>query len=692
MILGHHPEIGGEIRPNRDGHVNNETLPMTIRRRGRLIGPGLLILAFGSGCDRSARPPAGVEAAPVRAISLADAVASAQPGDTIVLPMGTYEGGVTLPPRVSLRGAGYRRTIVDARKAEVGVAVEGGEGAEVSDLTVWGASKTDVLVVGASGFALRRVRTTGGLNGVNFADVTAGRIENVISDDNRYGIVVSGGRGNAVVNCTLAGNSSLGLSFPSGEGMLAFNNCIAESVTGVYLGASARGVRLDHNLYFSLFAGKMAGQVGRKTLADWQAPSGQDAHSVQLPLAFRDSRNGDYRPEGTLPWSPERVTTADWGVAELGGVKAPEADLAGVPRAGRPDVGAFEVAPPPVPPRPADGMLTIRSDDGVKGAGLFAPDGREVVRLYHDLPLRAGKHPFWLPSRDVRGGPIAAGTYELRTTERGNLGANPAISKATAYTIDEPAALALAALPAPPPPIPPRPAPPAVRVPRLAAALPIDGNLAKWREAGVAPQIIVTAETATGAIDGPNDVSALIRLAYHGDALYLQVLTFDDAPSFHQPVGRHHRQDGVELCINGFRHGFKFDITRTSDSGPIVFRRRLDASHLDLLIPPDHAPRVVKALPDARDVPERRLIESIYGVDMADSPVIVTECKLPIDAATYSDAVKDLFPLQSGRNFRIGFVINDNDAPGPDVPNSLVWPATFGDTNPIEDSAIAVLE
>jgi Right handed beta helix region len=665
---------------------------MTMRCHGRWIGPGLLILAIGPGCDRSPRPRAVVEAAQVRAISLADAVASAQPGDTIVLPTGTYEGGVTLPPRVSLRGAGYRKTILDARKAEVGLAIEGGEGAEVSDLTVWGASKTDLLVVGATGVSLRRLRTTGGLNGVNFADVTSGRIENVISDDNRYGIVVSGGRDNAVVNCTLAGNSSLGLSFPSGAGTVAFNNCIAEGVTGVYLGASAQGVRLDYNLYFSLFVGKLAGQSGRKTLADWQTLSGQDAHSVQLPVAFRDPPKGDYSPEGTLPWSLDRGVAADWGTAELAGVKAPEADLAGTPRAGRVDVGAFEVGPTPSPPRPADGLLTIHADAGVKSAGLFAPDGREVVLLFQDLPLPAGKIPFWLPPRDVQGRPIAAGTYELRTAERGSPGDPAVVRKATAYTIMEPAARALAALPAPPPRIAPRPAPPTVRVHRLAGPMAIDGDLEKWRKAGVAPQIIVTAETATGAIDGPNDIGALIRLAYHGDALYLQVLTFDDAPSFHQPVGGHRQQDGVELCINGFPHGFTFDITRTIDVGPIVFRRRLDAGNLDLLIPADHAPRVVKALPNSRDVPERRLIESIYGVDMADSPLIVTECKLPIDAATYKDAVKDLFPLKSGRTFRVGFVIRDSDAPGTDVRNFLVWPATFGDMNPIDDSAIAVLE
>lgn len=1293
---------------------------------------GLLALALLPGCDRSPEAPAGVEAAPSRANSLVDAINDARPGDTIVLPAGTFAAGIRLPPRVSLRGAGYRKTILDARKVEVGVSIEAGAGAEIADLTVIGASKTAVLVAGASDVALRRLRTTGGLNGVNFAGVTGGRIENVISDDNRYGIVVSGGHGNAVVNCTLARNSSLALSFPSGDATVAFNNCIAESETGVYIGESAQGVRLDHNLYFATFVGKRAGQIGRKTLGEWQSLSGQDSRSVQLPLAFRDPKNGDYRPSGTLPWSLERAVTSDWGVAELGAVKAPALDAEGAPRAGAYDLGAFEVAPS-TPPRPPDGLLTIRSDPGIKSAGVFAPGGREVSYLFHNLPLPAGKHPFWLPTRDSRGSPIPPGTYELRTVESalsweslgrignsgdvfppgkaagtrpsfavfdrggrlvvgygrspdatilrgydaasgrwlwafggssglhglsmngdgsvdmlrpagtqgsiaridpatgtlvrrgdrdsdsgalafegggaatglaeldghfyvadagagvirhgpkqpfaldrtfavaqpsspsadastgrlwligrgsrllaldpagkvvadvapleapaalaardgrlavasratgkvhlfdasdpgaprpiatvgtgdgpygpyrpdrfhfqraaeepgcdvslamgpngelavteddrvlvfdregkslwttfglagdacvvshadrgrvftpdgrkslrldegagtwapdafwevprgtflgdfvdggktfgafvvatvppqehgalllvrydgqsarpmllmaqeaktgrylsrkddnrdgrlddrdevtvmspprgapdplrggpvahrvfstlepggdlvtpslhaetwgaiwhysgldlqgtptyrlqdcrelrrragglispytrkpdpsgslvgtvpeadggftglihlrsspggtglidhagtdlirvdgeglplwdhplsahkglvglqavgpllltgvgatcevlafnrdglgvGSFGPGPEVhysgssldqprslrayrgidgrtyalvadnangmphwwrlhgddtiaTGATPITLDQPAAQALAALPAAPVVAGARPATPSIRVPHLAADLPIDGELEKWRKAGIAPQIIVTPETAAGAIDGPRDVSALIRLARRGNALYLQVLTFDDVPSFPQPVARRHRQDGVEFRINGSGSlpGSRFDITRTVDAGPVVLREHFDSNAPDFLVPPAHAPRVVKVLPNARDLPERRLIESIYGVDMADSPVIVTECKLPIDTTTYKDAVNDLFPLKSGRKFRIGFAINDSDDPGTDVPDYLVWPATYTNFNTLDDLAIAVLE
>ena len=161
----------------------------------------------------------------------------------------------------------------------------------------------------------------------------------------------------------------------------------------------------------------MAGQLGRKTLGDWQSLSGQDAHSVQLRVAFRDANNGDYRPAGTLPWSLERAATADWGTALLQGVKAPESDVDGAPRAGRYDVGAFEVAPPATFPRAPDGTISVRAERRDQERGVFAPDGREVAYLFHNLPLPAGPHPFWLPPRDFEGRTIPAGTYELRTVE-----------------------------------------------------------------------------------------------------------------------------------------------------------------------------------------------------------------------------------------------------------------------------------
>jgi hypothetical protein len=1218
--------------------------------------------------------------------------------------------------------------LLDARKSEVGLSLEGGTGSEISDLAIRGASRVNILIKNATDVAVRRVRTTGGLIGLEFEGVTRGRAENIVSDNNRYGIISGGGRANVIVNCTLARNASLGISIPSGSQVSAFNNCVVESTTGVYVGAAVRDLRLDYNVYHALFVGKAEGQVGRKSLGMWRSVSGLDSHSLEMPVAFRDAEAGDFRPSGALEWALDRAATTDWGVAELGGVKAPLQDAENSSRIERWDLGAYEFTPKA--PRPADGMFAVPNDGGMVSAGIFAAGGREVAYLFHNLPLPRGVYPFWFPTRDAQGRPIRAGTYELKVTDSalrweyvhwvgdtgaacppsrtaannpflavfddkghlilgqgwaeeatnlrgydaatgrwlwsvggssdlhgltfgndgsvyalkpsetqglitrvdpqtgkvlpwstlgstsalfdggaaanglaelegrlfvtdlqantvrmgttgnprfstqlnipaprspsadfstkllwmlsgrdpvnviamtpegqilanapapvpapaalaarggwlaiasrqtgrvhlfdaldpkqlrplrtvgtgdgpfgeyrpdrfhfqavptypgsfvnlalgpqgelavveenrllvfdaqgkllwssfGELGnftslsygdprdlfetsgrkslrldeekgtwtpgtfwdipiggdflgtfaeggqtfgafivtpdgqpdggalvivrfegssarpvrtlfrdragrylmrrdanhdgrlnnqdgetvmapprgphplrngpmfrgvtsflqpngdilalnlhpqtwgslwrrngldsdgvpvyrladcrafarppegvvspyqhrpdptrgcnagaptddgliglinmttapadtsllnncgtdlarfdaqgqlrwfhplgtdsglyglasvgrilvtaksatcevvaldqdglglgsfgfpaevryegylldhpqavrayqgrdgktyvlvvdnfngrqhwwrlqnAGSIVSRTTTVRLSETAAGLLAAQSARPTQGRARPAPSVVRIPRLDRNLPIDGTLPKWREAGITPQIIITPETAYGDIDGPADVSALVRLAYRDQALYVQFLTFDDLPAYFQPVIRRYKQDGVELCINGFSQGFKFDATQTTDAGPILLRSRFFFQKLDLLLPPERCPRIMRVLPNARDVPERSLIESIYGVDLSASPVVITEFKLQIDDSTYRDSTKDVISLKPGQTFRLGILINDNDNPGTDVQNFLVWPATYGNFNPVDDSAIAVLE
>src|ERR1019366_10162561 len=107
-------------------------------------------------------------------------LASAKSGQTIPMPAGEYRGGVTLPAGVSLRGAGYDKTIIDAAGAPNGLAITNGSGATISDLTVRGAMAANILVQGAQRVTVARVRTTGSLLGVNYSHVTGGGVEKVI--------------------------------------------------------------------------------------------------------------------------------------------------------------------------------------------------------------------------------------------------------------------------------------------------------------------------------------------------------------------------------------------------------------------------------------------------------------------------------------------------------------------------------
>ena len=334
----------------------------------------------------------------------------------MVLPAGEFRGGVTVPVGVSLRGAGYGNTIIDAAGAENGLVIAGGHGAVLGDLTVRGATGANVLVEGAEQVIVRRVRATGGLIGISLQGSSAVRVENAISDGNRYGIMISGGDGNTVVNCTVTNNASMGLGFSSGNGTVAFNNLVTDTVLAVNVGEAAHELTLDYNLYLGVSVGKSPKRDSpRETLNDWRYVSGGDAHSVDFPVQFADAAHARYAVTNVLDWSPNRTVTAGWGTAKLAGRSAPAQDIDGVQRPGVPGIGAFETVA--TAPRPADGSFTVPAGKGLSSAGVFDAHGRLVAYLFQTLPIPAGKHPFWLPARSYIGQPIAPGAYQVRVVK-----------------------------------------------------------------------------------------------------------------------------------------------------------------------------------------------------------------------------------------------------------------------------------
>lgn len=237
--------------------------------------------------------------------------------------------------------------------------------------------------------------------------------------------------------------------------------------------------------------------------------------------------------------------------------------------------------------------------------------------------------------------------------------------------------------------------PPTVKVtiPRLAAPLTIDGNLGKWRAAGIAPLTLITPDTGTPDIIGPKDCSAVVRMAYYGTDLYVQTIVFDDVVTFHQPLEQMNAQDGMEFIINSFMSGFKYNVAITTDHGPTVYRNKFVQKQFDRIYTDTQVPRSIKVLDNAEDVEERRFIESIYGVDLARSHVIVTEFKLPLTAAIGLDGDPSVLPdFGPGKSFWIGFLINDNDIPGGEIQKYMVWPSTYGNFNVKEAGALATLE
>ncbi len=229
-----------------------------------------------------------------KADDLKSAIAKAKPGDTIVLAAGTYAAPIELPAGVGIKGAGRFATIIDARSAAFGISTSGGSNAEIADLTVMGAKQTNIKIDAARSTHIHGVRSVGGINGIVFSNVKNGRIENTICDENRYGIIVGGGENDVVVNCTLVGNGSIGLSIPGGERPIAFNNVVVDSSTCLYLGDQVVEPKIDYNLYFGQTIGKLPEQTAKNSLNEWRYLSGQDVHSVSYSVEFRNRKIGDF--------------------------------------------------------------------------------------------------------------------------------------------------------------------------------------------------------------------------------------------------------------------------------------------------------------------------------------------------------------------------------------------------------------
>src|SRR5262249_52308951 len=144
---------------------------------------------------------------------------------------------------------------------------------------------------------------------------------------------------------------------------------------------------------------------------------------------------------------------------------------------------------------------------------------------------------------------------------------------AAPVTIDPAKAAMLAAGPAPEAPKSPAPPVTKVKIARLAAPLPVDGSLEAWRQAIPTPQIIITPEGSSGTT-GAADCSALVRLAHLDTTLFVQVIKFDDVVTMHQPQSLFFKQDGVEMAINSFTNGFKYNVTRVKELGDMILRDR----------------------------------------------------------------------------------------------------------------------
>jgi hypothetical protein len=341
-------------------------------------------------------------------------IAAAKAGQTVTIPAGTFAlGGLSVPDGVTLKGAGYDKTLLDATGTEVGLKL--GSSAVVCDLTLSGATQVGLLVDGAKGATLERVRVRKCGSGILARRAAGCTVRNAVVADNYAGVNFTDCTGAVLMNATVANTASCALRVVSGTGCTIVNNLFTYAATGIIVGGVNSGNTIDRNIYIANFVGSMAGETPRKKVEAWATLSGYDTHSFTANVDFKDPANGDYHPITPLTWAPNRATVSDFGLAMVGKLAAPKTDLDGEPRIGGVDLGAFETNFPS--PRRPDGSFAVKNGDGVSSAGLFTKDNRNVRYLFQNLPLPKGIYWYWLPSRDWQGRPIPAGDYVLKTTE-----------------------------------------------------------------------------------------------------------------------------------------------------------------------------------------------------------------------------------------------------------------------------------
>jgi len=383
-------------------------LENTMARCGGMVVAAMAVLAL-SGC-------AGRELSVACSPEAAGRILAAAPGTTVVLGEGVYAlGDLTMPAGVSLRGAGYGKTILDAGGRESGLVLTGGKSASFSDFTLRNTTGAGLVLRGAARQSVQRVAVRDCPVGVTVVQSEDCSLSNLVIADGLSGVSFVDSVTCSLVSATLANIQGTAVTVNGSRKVTIFNVLVAGAAHGIILGEGNRDLAIDHNIYNVNFVGRTFGQFYRKKVESWRVLTGYDRHSQEIGVTFADAAAGDFRVVSPLPWSPNRATTGLMGTMALAGVEAPATDMNGLPRSHRPDVGAFESSL--TPPRKADGTFSVTRGAGVVSAGLFDKNDKNVNDLFQNLPLAKGTYEYWLPTRDWQGRPIPAGDYELRLLE-----------------------------------------------------------------------------------------------------------------------------------------------------------------------------------------------------------------------------------------------------------------------------------
>lgn len=248
-----------------------------------LAALSLTLAAFSAGAEAAthALDLSGTEMSAQE--SLQTALILAEPGDTLLLPEGTFAltDGLSLDiDNVTLKGAGPEKTILSFKNQEAGS--EGlrvtSSGVTLEDFAIEDAKGDAIKIMGADGITMRRLRTewTDGPKETNGA----------------YGLYPVSSKNVLIDNCTAIGASDAGIYVGQSQHIIVKNSRAAYNVAGI---------EIENSYYADVFGNTAEHNTGGILIFDLPGLPQQGGHSIRvLDNRVVNNDTGNFAPEGNI--------------------------------------------------------------------------------------------------------------------------------------------------------------------------------------------------------------------------------------------------------------------------------------------------------------------------------------------------------------------------------------------------------
>ena len=355
--------------------------------------------------------------------TISRAASVAKPGDTVLVAPGVYDEQVGVggfreaTERTVLRAEPLGKAILDGAEKQFRFSIRRPKVSLIGfECRKSREHAIDFNEPADDGLVSACVLVDNKLDGAFFRKCKGGRVETTVCARNgRHGIWFLQNEGGVAVANTCLGNRGSGLCVADTPGVVAFDNIFAANGVGIRLSGAAVGtLRSDHNLLEGGFLGQVHGPdwlfgASAGTLADWQALSGQDAHSICGDPMLADAKAGDFAPLAPPRGNRSPALRPDLRVERFEGVEAPTADLAGRTKA--PALGAVWLDAEPAGEPLASLSMPF---DGLVSVGIFDAGGQLVRSLLAAYPAAKGKLDLYWDGKDNLGRDVPPGQLRWR--------------------------------------------------------------------------------------------------------------------------------------------------------------------------------------------------------------------------------------------------------------------------------------